>query len=438
MRYQYSQYQKFLQKLALTPQMRQSIKLLGMATKDLHDFIDTALETNPFLKKEFDRKELERYKKSRTRQVKDGLPEDYMAHMKHEGNPRDGIISQVRMLGLGDKESQIAEYLIYEMDDNGYITVNLEEVTAEFLVEMDKIEDILKIIQSLEPAGIGARDVQECLKLQLKRLGKEDSLEYTIISEFSNELAQNNAAKIAKATKTSVKAAREAMNKITKLNPRPASTILAEKTKSIIPDIIAKVSKKSISLKLNKGWLPHLEFYNPYKDDEEIAKDESAKEFIKDNMESAKRLIDDLARRESTIYKVADYILRIQQQSFTEDAHDIKSLAIKDIAGVLGLHASTISRAISNKYMQVNDKVIPLKSLLSKAIKTKDGDITSQAAIKEKIKNIIKDEDKARPLSDEAVRKRLEENSIGITRRTVAKYRNSLRILPAYLRKKLQ
>ncbi|MFH1868808.1 MAG: RNA polymerase factor sigma-54, partial [Candidatus Omnitrophota bacterium] len=438
MKYQYSQYQKFLQKLALTPQMRQSIKILGMSTTDLHDFVDTALETNPFLKKEFDKKEIEKFKKSSAASRRDNtLPEDYMAHMKHEPNPREAIIAQIRMMGLIGKDLEIAEYLIYEIDDNGYITVNLEEIAAEFLVEMGNIEKVLKVIQSLEPAGIGARDIKECLKLQLERSGKKGSLEYDIVSEFSSELAQNNIVKIAKAMKKTSKDIRDAVKNIIKLNPRPASSILAEKTKNIIPDLIAKVSKERVILKLNKGWLPHLEFYNPYEGEEDIAKDEEAKEFIKDSMESAKRLIDGLQKRESTIYKVADYILQIQKHSFTEDAQDIKSLAAKDIASALNLHASTISRTISNKYIQINNKVVSIKSLLSKPMRTTSGDITSQTAIKEKVKKLINDEDKKKPLSDEAIRKSLVEKDIAINRRTVAKYRSSLRILPVYLRKKL-
>ena len=403
MKHRLSHNQRFLQKLAMTPQMKQSIRLLGMSTRDLNEYVDSALEKNPFLKKEFDKKDSEKYRRSPSSGAKETLPDDYLASMRQEEDPRLNLISQVRMTGLKDKGLEIAEYLIYEMDDNGYITVDMEDVSSALSADIAEVEKALKVIRGLEPAGIGARDVQECLKLQLDRTGKGHSLEYTIISEFSNELARNEVDKIAKTVKKDAEAVRGAINNIKKLNPRPGSSLLSEKTKNVIPDLVAEVSDKGVSLGINRAWLPHLKFYNPYQNEPDIAGDPQAKQFIKENMDAAKGLIDDLNRREETLHKVANYILRFQQESFNEDKHDIKSLSIKDIAGTLNLHPSTISRTVSHKYIQINDEVIALKTLLSRGMKKTCGAITSQAAIKRKIKDWIKNEDGLKPIKDDAI-----------------------------------
>ena len=339
-------------------------------------------------------------------------------------------------MGLTDKALEIAEYLIYEMDDNGYITVDLEGVADELSVDIDEVERVLGVIQRMEPAGIGARNVQECLELQLERKGKKDSLEYRIVTEFINELARNDIERISKSLNIDKEKARKAIDALKKLNPRPASSILTKETAAVIPDLIAEVKEGSIKLRLNRDWLPNIGFHNPYESEPAVVQDLESKKFIKENMDSAKGVIDNLKRREDTLYKVADYIINFQRGSFCGGGLSIKTLMIKEIAGALNLHTSTISRAVSNKYIQINNEVMALKALLSKGIKREGGETTSKAAIKSKIRALIKDEDTARPLNDGDIKESLEKEGIEIKRRTIAKYRNSLRILPAYLRRK--
>lgn len=406
--------------------MKQSIKLLGMATKDLVEYVETAVAANPFLKKEFGRRNASPVK------------QDSRSNIPAQENQRLSLISQIRMLDLKGKALEAAEYLIYEMDDNGYIPVELAEVADALSADMAEVEKALEVIQSMDPPGIGARDVQECLQLQLKRKGKKNSIEYTIATEFINELARNDVDKISKALNVSKEKVRDAIDNIKKLNPRPASTILAEEAPEVIPDLIAEVKDKNINLMLNRDWLPQLGFYNPYENQPEIAKDAQAKKFIKENTDSAKLLIDNLRRREETIYKVANYILSFQIEGLIEGRHEVKSLTLRDVATALNMHHSTISRTVSNKYIQIDNEVMPLNSFLSKGVEKEGGEIISKANIKKKIETMIKNEDKAHPLNDENIRKRLEAEGIRIERRTIAKYRNSLRILPAYLRKKVE
>lgn len=420
--------------------MKQSIKLLGMATKDLVEYVETAVATNPFLKKEFGAKGAGTYAGSRTSRKTDSASEeyDYRTNIPQQEDQRLSLISQIRMMDLKGKALEAAEYLIYEMDDNGYIPVELEEVADALSVDMSEVEKALEVIQSMDPPGIGARDVQDCLQLQLKRKGKKNSIEYAIVTEFINELARNDVDKISKALNVSKEKVRDAIDNVKKLNPRPASTILAEEAPEVIPDLIAEVKDKNINLMLNRDWLPQLGFYNPYENQPEIVKDAQAKKFIKENMDSAKILIDNLRRREETIYKVASYILSFQIEGLMEGKHEVKSLTLRDVATALNMHHSTISRTVSNKYIQIDNEVMPLKSFLSKGVEKEGGEIISKANIKKKIEAMIKNEDKAHPLNDENIRKRLEAEGIRIERRTIAKYRNTLRILPAYLRKKVE
>ncbi len=423
MKYKLSIYQRMQQKLALTPQMRQSMQLLGMSAKELIEYIDSLIEKNPLLQKQYDTK----------RSTSVDYPDKTIAS---EENPRLSLLSQLRMLNLDNKSMEIAEYLIYEMDDNGYIKIDLEEAAKDLFAGLDEVERVLSVIQNMDPPGIGARDVQECLQLQLKRQDKEDSLEYTIVTEFVKELARNDLKKILETLKIDEGRIQKAFSSIKKLNPKPASTILSKREEPVIPDLIANIKDNDVYLELNREFIPHLRLYNPYENKLEVIKDPQAKEFLKKNMNDAKGLIDSLKRREETMCRVADYILRFQGGSIKKDISQIRSLAIKDVASALKMHPSTISRAVSNKYIQIDDKVMPLKGLLSHGIKKHNGELASKISIKNRIKQLIDGEDRSKPLSDKSIKDMLEKEGVPLKRRTVAKYRGSLRILPTSLRRK--
>lgn len=328
--------------------------------------------------------------------------------------------------------------MIFEMDDNGYITMEPEEAARDLGVDIEDVQECLEAIQGLEPAGIGAADITECLQLQLKRKDMESSLEYKIVSSYLAEVAREDIERIAKALKADKEAVKRAIATIKKLNPRPASTILSEQSEKVIPELIARFEKNKVRLELNRGTIPGLKLYNPYENDFNIIKDPQARQFMKENINAAKNLIDNLKRREDTVCKVANYILNFQRDNLTKDKHDIKTLAIKDVAKAIKFHPSTISRAISHKYIKVNDKVISLNSLMSHGMKKENGEIQSKTAVKMKIEALVKGEDDSSPLTDDAIVDRLKAGGIVLSRRTVAKYRLALRILPAYLRKKVK
>lgn len=438
MKNKYLQVQKLLQRMALTPKMKHSIQMLGMSVGELNDYIDSAVASNPCLEKKIDKDFMKKYGKGKQFEPGSAVSYEYKDAIKspEEKDPRETLLSQVRMLNLDKEELEIAEYLIYEIDENGYIKPDAEDVAGDLTADVETVQEVLEIVQSLDPPGIGAHDIRECLQLQLKRLGKEDSLEYTIVTDFISDLAINDIPKIAKSLDIDKERVRRAVDNIKALNPRPGSTLLSKTAERVIPDLIATVKNKKVRLELNRETISHLRLYNPYEDKLDIIKDPEAKKFLKENMEAAKHLIDNIKRREETMCRVADYILNIQREAFANDDNDIKTLTISDIAKALDLHPSTISRTVSNKFVQINDKVVPLKSFLSHGMTKENGEITSKASIKNRIRELVKNEERAKPLSDKAIKERLEQEGIRIQRRTVAKYRESLHILPAHLRKK--
>ena len=437
MEHKLSHQQRLLQKMSLTPQMRQSIQLLGMSQQDLSEYIDSAVSANPFLKKVTEMKHSKTYQNPSSFTYTRDAYTDSSQRTQEETNPRLNLVSQMRLRTEDDNLMKIAEYLIFEMDDNGYLTIDEEEAARDLSADVGEVEKSISLIQSMEPAGIGSRDIRECLQIQLERSGKKDSLEYRIVDDYLPEVAKEDVQKISKALKAEALLVREAIKNIKKLNPRPAANILSVKPEQVTPDLIVHIEKSKVRLELNRGALPQLKLYNPYEKDMDIIKDADARKFMQENMDAAKGLMDNLKRREETICRVAEYIVSYQRDALLKDGHDIRTLTIKKIAEALDFHPSTISRAVSNKYIQVNDKAISLTGLLSHGIKKENGEIESKTAVKNRIKELVKNEDISRPLIDTEIQKRLELGGIKIARRTIVKYRKALRVLPAYLRKKV-
>ena len=418
------QFQKLLQRMALTPKMKHSIQMLGMSVTDLNDYIDSVLASNPFLERKVPKNRTSSY--------------EYNDAIKGEDktDPREMLLSHINTLHLDKSQLEIAEYLIREMDDNGYIKVDSEEVARELFTDAETVESIFDVIQCMDPPGIGARDIRECLQLQLKRSGKENSLEYTIVTDFLSDVAVNDIPRIATLLNIDKERVREAFDVIKKLNPRPGSTLLSKGADPVIPDLVANVKDEKVRIELNRESIPHLRLFNPYADKLDVIKDPNARKFLKANMEAARNLIDNIKRREETMCKVADFILKKQKENIASGNDDLKTLTLLEIAEALEMHPSTISRTVSNKYVHLNDRVIQLKELLSQGHVKENGDVTSKVNIKNTIKRLIDTEDKTRPTSDSEIQQELEKEGIKIKRRTVAKYRNSQKILPVHLRRK--
>ena len=421
-----SQRQKFSQRMALTPSMRQSLQFLAMSTQDLNTYIEEALEKNPFLKKEY---------LPQARVPKEADIPDYTSLIQVKTNPREELIGLIRMRGVSEQLAALADYLIYEMDENGYITTDLVDVAEDSGADLDVVEEALAVIQELEPAGIGARDTKECLQLQLRRKGLGDALEYRIVTDFLGEVARDDVEAIAHAMGEDKAAVMAAIRNIKKLNPKPCSNILSTEAKKVIPDIIVDIRDRDLVLILNKAWLPQLEFHNPYEGEPTISNEPEAQKFIKDNKQAAKYIIDGLKRRETTLLKVAHYVLEFQKETVLEHSADIHPLTAKDVAHALSMNNSTITRCVSSKYVLLHNKVYPLKDFLSKGVPMTNGASTSKTCIKNTIGEFIKAEDPKKPLTDQKIKDMLQAQGVTLTRRTVTKYREAMKILPTHLRR---
>ncbi|MBF0217252.1 MAG: RNA polymerase factor sigma-54 [Candidatus Omnitrophica bacterium] len=425
------------QKLALTTQMRHSVKMLGMSLADLNDYIDTVVSTNPLLETSAPAEDF-RFKHGLTMSKRNTAlyeaPDD--ADIAQEITPQESLLSQVRLLSLSEKDIKIAEYLIFEMNGDGYIKVTADEAARDLFCQAEDVERALGAIQSLDPPGIGARDVRECLQLQLERQGKKDSLEYILVTEFLSLVAIQDTLAISRALGADKKEVIKAAERIRALNPRPASTLMAKADIPVVPDLVATVKNDKITLEVNRGAVRKLTLYNPYEDKLGVIKDPKAREFLETHTKEARQLMDNLKRREETLCRVAYHMLKVQAYHIEHEKKYLKALSMADIAKALGLNTSTISRALSNKYIQINGKVSPLKSLTSASFNNSDGKRTSKTYITALIRDLLRDENKTSPMSDIDTMRELEQHGITIKRRTVAKYRESIRILASHLRKR--
>lgn len=346
------------------------------------------------------------------------------------------LLEQVRESKLPKEQWPIAEMLIGNVDEYGYLKATLEELSASTGVAAEQIEQVLKVIQSFEPAGVAARDLRECLMLQLERAGQQDSLEYRIVKDFMDALGKRRIPEIARGTGTEVDEVQDALENIARLEPRPGRAYLPDNDQYILPEVFVHRSGDEYVVSTNNEHIPHLRISNTYKD--LMAQGQNSPEvrnYIREKIRAGKFLIKSLHQRQQTILNIAREIVHRQREFMEKGVAFLKPLTMIQIAHVVGVHETTVSRAVSGKYMQTPQGIFEMKYFFTAGIQTANGDGLSNTSVKDMIADIFKAEDPGKPLSDQEVVKMLEEKGIMIARRTVAKYRTELNILPSNLRK---
>jgi RNA polymerase sigma-54 factor len=346
------------------------------------------------------------------------------------------LLEQVRESALPKEQFPIAEMLIGNIDEYGYLKATIEELTATTGLTAEKILEVLKVVQTFEPAGVGARDLRECLMLQLERTGQKDTLEYRIVSEFMEALGKRRIPEIARGTGTEVDEVQDAMENIARLEPRPGRAYLADNDQYILPEVFVRKSGDEFVVSTNNEHIPHLRISNTYKD--LMAQGENSAEvrnYIREKIRAGKFLIKSLHQRQQTILNIAREIVNRQREFMEKGVAFLKPLTMVQIAEVVGVHETTVSRAVSGKYMQTPQGIFEMKYFFTAGIQTASGDGMSNTSVKDMIADIFKEEDPGKPLSDQAVVRMLQDKGIVIARRTVAKYRTELNILPSNLRK---
>jgi RNA polymerase sigma-54 factor len=346
------------------------------------------------------------------------------------------LIEQVRDTGLNPEEQAIAELIVGNIDDYGYLQTTVEELAATTHLPVEKIQELLKVIQGFEPAGVGARDLRECLLLQLERDGRQETLEYRIVSDYMDALGKRRIPEIARGTNQSLDDVQDALARIARLEPRPGRGFLSVVEQYVAPEVFVTRTGDDFAVTTNDDQIPHLRISNVYKDMMASGGDNpEVKNYIREKIRAGNFFIRSLHQRQQTLLNIGREIVKRQREFMDQGIAFLKPMTMAQVAGVVGVHETTVSRAVSGKYIETPQGVFEMKFFFTAGLQTASSGDVSNTSVKDMITEIFKNENTTRPLSDQEVVKMLTAKGINIARRTVAKYRDNLGILPSNLRK---
>ncbi len=453
----------------LAPHLFQSLEILQMPLLDLQQMIKQELSENPTLEatqeqadeqieieqgtkdverdefdNEFDKlaalgEEFDSFYENRQVSGGSDAEEKYqymMDSLSEATSLHDQLLDQLNLSSLNEYERKIGEIVVGNINDDGYLTLDVEDLLALPNFPVETLDKILDVIHDFEPAGVGARDLRECLLLQLKRAGKEDSQEYQLIADHLDLLGRHKFDEIARAMGLAVDRVKELAKAVAKLDPKPGHNFSEERIEYVTPEIILEKKDGEYVITQNKKPYPKLFISQKYL---QMLKDpntsKEVKLYIREKITKSKQFIQSIDQRMNTIYRIAVEIVRIQRDFFDHGVSKLKPLNMKTVAELLEVHETTISRATTGKYMQTPQGLLSMKYFFKPGIMTTSGESISNESVKAALGEIVRDEDKKKPFSDAKLVTLLEEKGMKIARRTVAKYRDQLRILPSHLRK---
>ncbi len=346
------------------------------------------------------------------------------------------LMEQLRDTDLSEEQRGIAELIIGSIDDYGYLKATVEELSVSMNLPVEKISGVLKVIQTFDPPGIGAANLRECLLLQLDRSGQQDTLEYRIVHDFMDALGKRRIPEIARGTGRTIEDVQNALGRIARLEPRPGRAFLPDTDQYVLPEVFVQKVGNDFAVTTNDEHIPHLRISNIYKDlMAQGGNSAEVKNYIREKIRAGKFLIKSLHQRQQTILNIGKEIVKRQHEFMEKGVAYLKPMTMAQVAEVVGVHETTVSRAVSAKYMQTPQGVFEMKFFFTAGLQTASGAGVSNTSVKDMIAEIFKSEDTNRPLSDQEVVKMLGDKGITIARRTVAKYRGELNILPSNLRK---
>lgn len=466
---------KLAQKLVMTPQLRQAIKLLQLGRLELTDALQAEIEQNPMLEEAppllepaanpealTAEENLYQAEAPVTDRVKGDDPatvaevnwEDYAnafdsdLSFSHEIPPADapsqfdfisaapGLDSYLQLqlthLELTEQDILLTTFIVGNLDGHGFLEASIEDICRHCQCTVEEAEGALRLVQSLDPPGVAARSIQESLLLQLDRLDYYDTLPYQIVEHHMHLLEARNYAQLARDTGIPLKKILEAVAIIQELTPYPGNEFSNEQTNYVVPDVyIYKIDGEFI-IQLNDEGLPNLQISSEY---QQLLKQKNAlspegRGYLRENKRNAEWFIKSIEQRQRTIYRVMESLLKFQRDFFEKGAGAMRPLILRDVAEDIGMHESTVSRVTSNKYVHTPQGIYELKYFFSTGVANTDGDTVAAEAIKNRIRQLINSENPAKPLSDNTISELLTKENISVARRTVAKYREQLKILP--------
>ncbi len=466
--------------LIMTQRLQQALKLLQVPTLELQQIIKDEITQNPLLEEVDDIAEAEDQQKldgeetslesnerepESTEDTPDSDPKDEIDWTdfmqddldrsyipQSESNTEffekvpvrreslaQHLTNDLHLLTLSEEDLAMAEVLIGSLDDRGYLATPLEIIAELTGVPIEEVERVLRIVQTLDPPGVGARDLRECLLIQLRLRGQEGTLAWRIVEEQFENLKNNKKAENARALRVTPVQVQDATDSLGQLSPKPGLEVSDEEVKYVVPDLLVERVGEGYVVLLNDKNVPRLRINQAY---EAVLKgqrkaDSTEREYIKGKLNSARWLIQTIEQRRKTMIKVMTCIIQEQREFFEKGIQFLRPLTLQQVARQIGMHESTVSRVTTNKYVQTPRGVFELKFFFSSGLTTDDGEDVSAKTAKDRIKNLIAEEDSKDPLSDQKIAEILHQDGLNIARRTVAKYREQLRILPARFRRRV-
>lgn len=441
MQLEYGLYQQQTQKLIMTPELRQAITILQFSAIELNEYLQTEIVENPVF--EIDAKEQARYdflyNNYQRSRVVNYNQEDEWSIWDTIASPKatleEFLLEQIRFLSLEKQQNDVVKFLAGSLDESGYLSIPLAEVAKRFGISEQEAADSLEILQTLDPVGVGAQNLQENLLIQLQRLEHVDPHAIEVVNNYLKDLAEHRFMKIAQEMKITVQEVQQIFDFIKTLNPKPAMGYPNAPAKYILPDVTIELLEGEIVVIVNDALVPRLKInshYHQYVQNHK--KDDKTTQYILEKFNAAKWLIKSIDQRRNTLYKVTSAIVQHQINFFA--TNQLKPLTLRTIADEIGVHESTVSRAVNQKYVQTPLGIFELKYFFTTGLATSDGSTTSAENVKKALVDLINEENKKKPLSDEKITKILNQRGIEISRRTIAKYREELGILSSSGRKR--
>ena len=473
------------QKLIMTPQLQQAIKLLQLSRLELSQALSQEMLENPLLEDEIiadddmipsesaEKEKKDEYVQENSDVEKEGsadgtdefnfIWEDYYGDNRNEGRDAGYFPSSQEempsydqtlskqvdltehllwqlMLSVSDKrDEEIGRMIIGNIDDDGYLRATVDEISSLLNVSNEDIERLIKLIQGFDPIGVCARDLKECLLIQVQQLELKETLVEDIILNHLEDIEKRNYQKIAKKINVPIDEIAEAIKVIEGLEPKPGRAYSVSEPHYIIPDVFVVKSDEGYLIYLNEDGLPKLRISPFYRRLLRVKRDvpEPTLDYMEKKIKSAIWFMKSIEQRNRTIYKVAESIVKFQREFFDKGIEHLKPLVLRDVAEDISMHESTISRATTNKYMFTPQGIFELKFFFSTGISKGDGNVMSSLSVQQLIKEIVNDEDGKKPLNDQQITERLKVKNINISRRTVAKYRKGMNISATTMRKRI-
>lgn len=474
------QQMKLTQQLVMTPQLQQAIKLLQLSRIELQELVSQELEENPVLEETLEDEALkevalvevqeneppplaesEQFKEvtagsetiremdwdsyldgynysSGEQQYSDDEDRPSFENLlTKKGTLVDHLLWQLNLSKFDETETRIGAEIIGNIDDDGYLRSTVEDIGRSCECEEDTVAAVLSRIQDFDPPGVAARDLRECLLIQVQQLGLQGSVVDLILRSHLKDLETRRYKQIARALNVSLQDILTAAKVISSLDPKPGHIFASEDIHYISPDIFVYKVGDDYVVVLNDEGLPSLKI-NPFYSEARVREmDSGAEEYVSDKMRSAMWLIKSIHQRQRTILKAAKSIVKFQREFFEKGIEHLRPLVLRDVAEDIGMHESTISRVTTNKYMHTPQGIFEMKYFFNSAISVSGGDFIASESVKRKIKELIEAEDPRKPLSDQTLAEMLATGNINIARRTVTKYREMLRIGSSSERKRL-